>query len=55
MKFDEAKKLLAKHGQEHLLGHWAKLTASERKALLAQIEGLDFRAVARCAAQQAVL
>ena len=50
MKFDEAKRLLAKQGQEHLLGHWAKLTAAERKALLAQIEGMDFKAVARCAA-----
>ena len=50
MKFDEAKRLLAKQGQEHLLGHWAKLTAAERKALLSQIEGMDFKAVARCAA-----
>ena len=50
MKFDEAKRLLAKQGQEHLLGHWAKLTAAERKALLAQIADMDFKAVARCAA-----
>ena len=32
MKFEEAKKLLAKNGQEHLLAGWAKLKAAERAA-----------------------
>ena len=50
MKLEEAEKLLAKNGQSHLLGNWAKLKAPERKALLEQIAGIDFKAVARCAA-----
>jgi len=50
MKLEEAKKLLASNGQSHLLDNWAKLTAAERKALLEQIAGIDFKAVARCAA-----
>ena len=50
MKLEEAKRLLSKHGQEHLLANWNKLTAVERKSLLAQIAKIDFKSVARCAA-----
>ena len=50
MKLEEAKKLLVANGQSHLLDNWAKLTAAERKSLLDQIAGIDFKAVARCAA-----
>ena len=50
MNYEEAKKKLSKHGQGHVLAFWKKLSGAERKALLAQIESLDFKAVARCAA-----
>jgi len=42
-KFDvgRAKRLLANHGQEHLLRFWNELTAQQQRALLAQIGELD--------------
>ena len=48
MNYDQALKLLAKNGQEHVLAFWKKLSADEKKSLLAQIETLDFKAIARC-------
>lgn len=48
MKLEEAKKLLAANGQEHLLKFWGKLKTAERKNLLAQIESIDFDAVKYC-------
>ena len=48
MTYAQAKELLKKQGQEQLLRFWPRLTAAERKALLAQIATIDFREVARC-------
>ena len=48
MKYEEAQSLLKKNSQEHILAHWKKLSASSRKALLEQIEAIDFKAVKRC-------
>ncbi len=50
MTYAQAKDLLKKQGQEQLLRFWPRLTAAERKALLAQIATIDFREVARCQA-----
>ena len=50
MDLNKAKKVLERNGQGHLLDHWKRLKAAERKALLAQIAAIDFKAVARCAA-----
>jgi len=48
MKYDEARALLARHGQEHLLAFWKKLSAASRKELLAQIADIDFKELKRC-------
>ena len=48
MTYEEAKTLLKKNGQEHVLAHWKKLSAASRKALLAQIATVDFKSVKRC-------
>ena len=48
MTYEQAEKLLKKNSQEHILAHWKKLSASSRKALLAQIETIDFKDVKRC-------
>ena len=48
MKIDEAKKVLAANGQEHVLKFWGKLKAKERTALLEQIAKLDFKAIKYC-------
>ncbi|MBR1870986.1 MAG: UDPGP type 1 family protein [Kiritimatiellae bacterium] len=48
MTLDEAKKLLAANGQEHVLKFYSKLSAAQKKALLAQIESIDFAAVKYC-------
>ncbi len=48
MTYAQAQELLAKNGQEQILSHWKKLSAAERKALLAQIETIDFKSVKRC-------
>jgi UDP-N-acetylglucosamine/UDP-N-acetylgalactosamine diphosphorylase len=39
---ENAKKLLKKHSQSHLLAFWDRLNAPQRQALLAQIQLLDF-------------
>ena len=50
MNYSEAKKVLEKNGQGHVLAFWNKLGGAERKALLAQIESIDFKELARCKA-----
>ncbi len=45
MNYDQALALLKKNGQEQVLRYWKKLSAAERKGLLAQIETLDFKAI----------
>lgn len=47
MTYDEAKKTLEAAGQGHVLRFWDKLDETARAALLAQIEALDFAAIAR--------
>lgn len=47
MNYESAAKILAKNSQEHVLAFWKKLSAAERRALLAQIESIDFKSVAR--------
>ncbi len=48
MTYEQALTLLKKNGQEQILRFWKKLSAAERKALLAQIESIDFKEVKRC-------
>ena len=40
--FENAKKLLKKHNQNHLLAFWEQLSPTQRQNLLAQIDQLDF-------------
>ena len=40
--YEEAKKLLAEYGQEHILRYYGELSAEEQSSLLAQIEKIDF-------------
>lgn len=47
----EARRLLADHGQEHLLRFWRDLDATERANLLAQIRTIDFDLMDRLIAQ----
>jgi len=49
MTQEEAVKLLAKCGQDHVLAFWSKLDKDARKALLAQIETIEPKSVAQCA------
>jgi UDP-N-acetylglucosamine/UDP-N-acetylgalactosamine diphosphorylase len=42
---ENAKKLLKKHGQSHLLAFWNRLNASQKQTLLAQIHQLDFAGI----------
>jgi UDP-N-acetylglucosamine/UDP-N-acetylgalactosamine diphosphorylase len=48
MTYDQANALLKKNGQEHILAHWKSLSSASRKALLSQIESIDFKSVKRC-------
>ena len=50
MTYEQAKTALEKNGQGHVLQFWKKLSAAERKALLAQVETIDFTELARCRA-----
>ena len=50
MTYEQAKTALEKNGQGHVLQFWKKLSAAERKALLAQVETIDFKELARCKA-----
>ena len=47
MNHQEASALLSAHGQSHLLAFWDRLDEPSRTSLLAQIEALDFDAIAR--------
>ena len=47
MNFEQAAKVLKANSQEHVLAFWKTLGAKERKALLAQIETVDFKAIER--------
>ena len=53
MTYEEAVKVLEKNGQEQILRFWKKLSADERRALLAQIDTIDFKEVKRCQAMLA--
>ena len=46
-EFEQARDLLAKHHQEHLLTFWAELSSDEKKRLLGQIRDLDWRRICR--------
>lgn len=47
MTLDEARQLLRRIGQEHVLGHWDRLDDSARAGLLKQVESLDVRTIER--------
>lgn len=47
LTYDEAKQRLDRHEQGHVLRFWDRLTESERAALLAQVETLEFDSIAR--------
>ena len=50
MKYEQAKSVLEKNGQGHVLRFWKQLNAKDRAALLAQVETIDFAELKRCAA-----
>ncbi len=47
MTFENAKEILKENGQEHVLAFWASLNAEQQADLLAQIDELDFKSIAR--------
>ncbi len=47
MTLDEARQVLRRIGQEHVLGHWDRLDDSARSGLLKQVEALDIRTIER--------
>ena len=49
MKLEEAKKMLEKCGQEHVLAYWKKLGKKDQEALLAQIATIEPKNVKYCA------
>ena len=51
MNYAEAEKKLKACGQEHLVAGWSKLSKKGREALLAQVEAIDPKEVARCQAE----
>jgi len=53
MQYQEAKAVLDRIGQGHVLAFWDRLEAAQRTALLAQIEALDFETIGRIRAQLA--
>ena len=46
MNYSEALSLLSAHGQSHVLAFWDRLNETDRASLLAQVEALDFDAIA---------
>ncbi len=48
MNYENAKSILEKNGQEHLLRFWDSLDGEAQSALLEQIGTIDFREVERC-------
>jgi len=47
LPYENAKQVLRKHGQAHVLRFWNELNESQRAGLLAQVESLDFASIAR--------
>jgi UDP-N-acetylglucosamine/UDP-N-acetylgalactosamine diphosphorylase len=47
LTYREAHDLLRRHGQEHVLQFWPRLTPLQQDGLLAQVEAIDFEAVIR--------
>lgn len=47
MTLEQAKQILKKNGQEHMLRFWNRLDKTERSALMQQIAEIDFKEVAR--------
>lgn len=43
--YDEAVKLMSKHGQDHVFMFWDKLNGMQRSNLLSQIDSLDFTGI----------
>ena len=48
MTLSQAKEKLATYGQEHLLRYYEELSATEKEALLSQIESVDMEMLAAC-------
>jgi UDP-N-acetylglucosamine/UDP-N-acetylgalactosamine diphosphorylase len=49
---DDLRRRLAAHGQEHVLAGWERLSDTERRAFLAQLEALDLAGLARLYAER---
>lgn len=47
LSYDEAKRVMAQQGQDHVLRFWDRLDEPQRQGLLSQINDLDFEALAR--------
>lgn len=47
MNYTDAKSILEKHGQGHVLKFWNQLDAAQQTGLLSQVEALDFKAVTK--------
>ena len=47
MNYQDAKNILEKHGQGHVLKFWECLNAPQQASLVSQIEALDFKTIAR--------
>lgn len=52
MDIEQAKKILQKYGQEHILKYYGELSEQERAALLADIEGTDFSVIEQSRGQK---
>ena len=48
LSYEQAAKKLASCGQDHVLSQWKKLSAKARADLLAQVESIDPKSIARC-------
>ena len=48
LSYEQAAKKLASCGQGHVLSQWKKLSAKARADLLAQVESIDPKSIARC-------
>jgi UDP-N-acetylglucosamine/UDP-N-acetylgalactosamine diphosphorylase len=47
ISYDDARKLLQKHDQSHVLNFWDKLNVNQQADLLSQIKALDFESIKR--------
>ncbi len=52
MEWNEAREILAKYHQEHLLNYYGELGAADRKALLEDIGSMDFSVIGQGGAQK---